>query len=157
MIVHVSMPADDCQHVAQVLAELMEGGALTFAPGGPQAWNAWSKDTQIQIVVTPRGNYMVPGDREMTWTARPTQERASETHFALRVERPAAEVVEIARRAGWPARICDRGGFFRVVELWVEGVYLVEVLDPTFAAEYQRSMTVENWLAHFGATDVVSP
>ena len=150
MIVHVSLPADDCKAVAETLAEMMEGGALHFPPGGPHAWNAWSKRAEVQIVVTPRGNYMVPGDSEMTWTTRAHKERAAETHFALCVERSAAEILEIARRVGWPAQVCNRGGFFHVVELWIEAAYLVEVLDPAFAAEYRRSMTVENWQAHFG-------
>jgi hypothetical protein len=73
----------DCEKVARVLAELMLGGALRFPPGGPNAWNAWSQDTRTQIVVTPRGHFMVPGTTEMEWTARPAQERASETHVAL--------------------------------------------------------------------------
>lgn len=47
-------------------------------------------------MVTPRGTYVVSGEQEMTWTARGGHERASETHFALRVDRRAAEVVEIA-------------------------------------------------------------
>src|SRR6266545_3589334 len=121
LIAHVSMPADDCALVARVLAEMMEGGALRFPPGGPDAWNAWSRENDLQIVVTPRGSFMVPGPDEMAWIARDVEkERAWETHFALCVERPAAEIVAIAERAGWQARICDRGGFFHVVEVWVE-------------------------------------
>ncbi|HEX5660813.1 MAG TPA: hypothetical protein VFX59_26650 [Polyangiales bacterium] len=146
MLLHVSMPADDCRRVAETLAEMMEGEALRFPPGGPDAWNVWSGE--IQLVVTPRGHYLVPG--EMGWRRGATQ-RASETHFALGVRRPAHELLAIAGRAGWPAQICDRGGFFEVVELWVEGAYLVELLDPTFLAAYQRSMTVPNWKAVFGA------
>ena len=149
MIAHVSIPADDCEFVAKVLAEIMQGGALRFPPGGPNAWNAWSKQAEIQIVVTPRGAYMVPGEHEMAWEQLPNSQRASETHFALCVERNAEEVAELARRAGWLTRICDRGGFFHVVEIWIENAYLLEVLDPVYAKEYQRSMTVENWTRAF--------
>lgn len=146
MLLHVSLPADDCSLVAHTLAEMMQGCALPFPPGGPSAWNAWSQDASIQLVVTPRGHYLVPEG----W-AEGLQQRASETHVALGVERPAQEVLAIAQRAGWPAQICDRGGFFQVVELWVEGAYLVELLDPTFLAAYRRSMTLDNWRAVFGA------
>jgi hypothetical protein len=149
LIAHVSLPAADCARVAAVLAEMLEGGALRFPPGGPDAWNAWSKANDLQIVVTPRGHVMVPGPDEMVWTKGATA-AAWETHFALCVERPASEVLDIAARAGWQARLCDRGGFFHVVEVWVENAYLVEVLDPSFAAEYRRSMTVENWQRVFG-------
>ena len=150
MIAHASLPADDCERVARLLAELMRGGALRFPPGGPDAWTAWSEDTRTQIVVTPRGHRMVPGATEMEWTARSIHERASETHLALCVPRPASEILEIAARTGWTTRVCDRGGFFHVVELWLENAYLIELLDPAFSAEYQRSMTVETWQRHFG-------
>ena len=149
LIAHVSLPATDCARVARVLAEMMDGGALRFPPGGPDAWNAWSRENDLQIVITPRGNVMVPGRDEMVWEPGPSP-AAWETHFALCVDRPAEEVLAISARAGWQARICNRGGFFHVVEVWVENAYLVEVLDPAFAAEYRRSMTVENWRKVFG-------
>jgi hypothetical protein len=151
MIAHVSMPADDCAHVAKLLAEMMHGGAFRFPPGGPNAWNAWSKKNDFQIVVTPRGHFMVEGPGELEWTSHGSSgERASETHFAIAVERPAVEIVDMARAAGWHARICNRGGFFDLVEVWVENAYLVEVLDPTQLSDYQRAMTVENWKRAFG-------
>jgi hypothetical protein len=152
MIVHVSMPADDCEKVARVLAAMMLGRPLRFPPGGPTAWNVWSADGSTQIVVTPRGQFLVPGATEVAWAERP-RAPASETHFALCVDRPAAEIVNLAAQAGWPARVCDRGGFFSVVELWVEGAYLVELLDPAFAEQYRRSMTIERWEAQFGASE----
>jgi hypothetical protein len=152
LIAHVSMPADDCERVACVLAELMQGGALRFEPGGPNAWTAWSKENDLQIVVTPRGHFMIAGPKEMIWIEREKpREPASETHFALCVELPAEQVVAIAQREGWQARVCDRGGFFHVVELWIENAYLVEVLDPSFTAAYKSSMTVANWRRIFGA------
>jgi hypothetical protein len=148
MLLHVSMPADDCRLVAQTLAEMMDGSAFRFPPGGPDAWNAWSQDASIQIVVTPRGHYLVPGEHEVTWR-RGAPQRPSETHYALAVPRTARELLAIAQRVDWPAQICDRGGFFSAVELWVEGAYLVELLDPTFTDAYRRSMTVEHWKAAF--------
>jgi hypothetical protein len=151
MIAHVSMPADDCALVANVLADMMNGGALRFPPGGPSAWNAWSRENDFQIVVTPRGHVMVEGPDELAWTSGGGRgERASETHFAIAVDRPAAEIVALARAAGWHARVCNRGGFFDLVEVWVENAYLVEVLDPGQLSDYQRAMTVENWKRSFG-------
>lgn len=152
MIVHVSMPADDCAKVARVLAEMLEGGALRFPPGGPDAWNCWSKHNEFQIVVTPRGHVLLEGEREQTWAprSRSADDRASESHFAVGVERSAAEILTLARAAGWHARVCDRGGLFQVVEVWVENAYLVEVLDPAQRTAYERTMTVENWKRAFG-------
>ena len=68
----------------------------------------------------------------------------------MAVARPAAELLAIAESAGWPAQVRDRGGFFQAIELWVEGAYLVELLDPCFAADYRREMTLANWQKHFG-------
>jgi len=151
MIAHVSLPADDCQLVAQTLAEMLGGGALPFPPGGPDAWNCWSKHNDFQIVVTPRGQLLVPGPSEQVWRPRATRdmERAAESHFAMAVERPWTEIVALAEAAGWRARRCDRGGLFELVEVWVENAYLVEVLDPDQLAAYRRSMTVENWKRAF--------
>jgi len=150
MIAHVSMPADDCEHVARVLAEMTEGQALRFPPGGPTAWNVWSKHNDFQIVVTPRGHMIVEGERESVLVDRGGHERTSETHFAVGVDRPAADIVAIARAQGWSARVCARADFFDVVEVWVENAYLVEVLDPSQLAAYERSMTVERWKCAFG-------
>jgi len=152
MIAHVSMPADDCQHVARVLAKMLGGGALRFPPGGPSAWNCWSRQNDFQIVVTPRGKVMVEGPTEQIWVSREGrfEDRACESHFAMGVERSAADIVAMAQAAGWHARICNRGGMFDLVEVWVENAYLVEVLDPQQLADYRRSMTTENWKKAFG-------
>jgi hypothetical protein len=152
LIAHVSLPADDCAHVARVLGEMLGGGALGFPPGGPGAYNCWSRANDFQIVVTPRGHLSVEGPTAQAWVARPRAdgERACESHVAIAVERSAVEVVALAQAAGWHARICNRGGLFALVEVWVENAYLVEVLDPVQLDAYRRSMTVENWRRAFG-------
>ena len=70
MIAHVSLPALDCALVAGVLARMLGGGALRFPPGGPDAWNCWSKNNEFQIVVTPRGQTIVPGESGQEWARR---------------------------------------------------------------------------------------
>jgi hypothetical protein len=71
MIAHASMPAEDCAHVAHVLAEMLEGGALRFPPGSPDADNCWSRNNDFQIVITPRGQLMIEGPKEQVWVSRP--------------------------------------------------------------------------------------
>lgn len=154
MIAHVSLPAENCEHVAHVLAAMLQGVALRFPPGGPNAWNCWSRTEQFQIVVTPCGHFMRNGTTEAEFETRPARldERAYETHFAMAVEQSAAEVIQIAHAAGWPARVCNRGGFFDVVEVWVEGAYLVEILDPSQLADYSRTMSAAGWERAFGVS-----
>jgi hypothetical protein len=153
VIAHVSLPADDCAQVARVLAAMLGGDALGFPPGGPGAYNCWSRSNDFQIVVTPRGNLIVEGPTEQGWVSRPRAdgERASECHVAIAVERDASEILALAQAAGWHARVCNRGGLFDLVEVWVENAYLIEFLDPTQLARYRRSMTVDNWKRTFGS------
>jgi hypothetical protein len=156
MIAHASLPAVDCAKVARVLAQMMGGGALRFPPGGPDAWNCWSRGNDFQVVVTPCGQVMVEGPREQVWVRREpphSEDRAYESHFAIAVERSSVDIVGIARTAGWHARVCNRGGLFELVEVWVENAYLVEVLDPAQMADYRRAMTVENWKRVFGLSE----
>jgi hypothetical protein len=53
----------------------------------------------------------------------------------------------IAAREGWPAKYRKRGSMFGVVELWVEGSQMMEVLTPEMQAEYRSTLTIENWKA----------
>ena len=69
-----------------------------------------------------------------------------DTHLAICVERPAAEILAIAKAAGWPARACDRGrGLFQLTEVWVEGAFMIEMMDPAQSAHYRKTVTAENW------------
>lgn len=121
LIAHISLPADHTQATATVLAEILEGEALPFPPGGPGAWIAWAGDESIEIEVTPRGEVLAHGPNEVEWRPAPQASRYSECHAAIVIGRPIEDVARIAERAGWPARVCDRGGFFHVLEVWVEG------------------------------------
>jgi hypothetical protein len=150
-IAHASLPADDPETVARVLADILQGEALPFVPGGPRTWMAWSSDGNVDLEVAPRGVGLDRSADGANWlTSTGSRSRLSESHLAVGVDRPAEEVLAIARRAGWPAAIHDRGGFFQVVEVWVEGAFLIEFLDPQQAASYRRSMTPQNWKSAFG-------
>ena len=60
----------------------------------------------------------------------------SSTHFAMATALDAEAVKAIAAREGWPVKYRKRGGIFGVLELWVEGDRLIEVLTPEMQAEY---------------------
>jgi hypothetical protein len=76
--------------------------------------------------------------------------RASDWHVAIGTPVPGDDVLRIAAEAGWPARLCQRGNFFRCIEVWIEGAAVIEVLDPMMQAEYRASMTPANWRSSFG-------
>ena len=144
-LIHASIPADDPHAVAQVLAEMMCGETLPFPPAGARGRMAWSGDGKVALEIVPRGNLIHYGSGEGEWRAVNDSQRLSEVHLAIAVDRPAVEILTIADRAGWPARICSRGeGFFELVEVWVEGAFMLEMFDPQQAAHYRRTVTVEN-------------
>jgi hypothetical protein len=152
MIAHASLPADNPRHVAVVLAEIMEGEALPFPPGGPDTFMAWSRDEAIELEIVPRGLLMTPDAAEGgNWRDRHSGlPRNTESHLAIAVARAPEEIMAIARREGWRTGEYDRGGFFKLVEVWVENAYLIEFLDPVQTAAYKASMTRANWKKTFG-------
>ncbi len=143
-LIHASIPADDPATVAAILAEMMEGEALPFPPAGPAARMAWSGDGEVSLEIVPRGHLIHHGVEEGEWRAVDGSQRLSEVHLAIAVRRPAAEIIAIAERAAWPARTCSRGeGFFELVEVWVEGAFMLEMFDPEQAGHYARTVTVD--------------
>lgn len=144
-IAHASIPADDPKRAAEVLAEIMNGEAMPFPPAGKDGWVAWSGDGEIELEISRRGLAVTHGEAQAEWRPDGIPRRLSEVHLAICVNRPAAEVLAIAQRAGWPARACDRGGIFQLTEVWVEGAFLLEILDPAQTAHYRKVITPDNW------------
>jgi hypothetical protein len=139
-------PADDPQAAARVLAEIMDGEAMCFPPGGPDAWMAWSGDAAIELEIVRRGRVLHRDDDQGNWRAAGEGQSLSEVHLAIAVERTAEDIARIAAEAGWPARLCARGGgIFELVEVWVEGSFMIEFLDPQQAAHYERAVTPQAW------------
>lgn len=146
MIQHASIPADDPKSVVQVLARIFGGEVTTFPPGGPDAWMAWSKDGTVQIEVTRRGRCLIYDTGKFNWTTDQPPVRHSEVHLGIFIDKPEPEILAIAKEAGWPAQHSDRaGGQFGLAEVWVEGVFLLEFIDPEQAIRLKRAVTVQNW------------
>jgi hypothetical protein len=117
-LIHASIPADDPHQASLVLAEMMGGEALPFPPAGPQGRMAWSGDGAVSLEIVPRGHLIHPGPDEGEWRGIADPQRLSEVHLAIAVDRSASEIIDVAERAGWPARICSRGnGYFELVEV----------------------------------------
>lgn len=155
MIAHASLPADDPERVAAILADIMQGESVRFPPGGPNAWMAWSGDEQTELEVVQRGAVLTYEEEQGNWRQDGSRQVGSEVHLAICVDRPEHEIMEIARKAGWPARHCERGGgYFSLVEVWVEGSFMIEFLDPAQTRIYKERVTLQTWkhkLAEMGA------
>jgi hypothetical protein len=57
----------------------------------------------------------------------------------------------IAAREGWPAKYRKRGGAFGVIELWIEGRQMMEMLTAEMQAEYLAAMAGTNYRAMFAS------
>ena len=138
MIHHLSVSAADPQGAAEFFAKVMDGVVVDFPPnpGSYMVFKADGMGTGIEIY--PAGSVMVPnGDPGAIFTRQSeAQDRRSPTHFALSVSTSREDVLAMAADKGWEAYVCDRGGHFHVIEVWVENAWLVEILPLDFAAEY---------------------
>jgi hypothetical protein len=147
MIHHLSISAHHPEHVAGVIAELIGGKAYPFPPAH-QSYVAISDDGHGTLVeVYPIGTVMVPGqgEEEVQFVLEADQPRYVPTHAALSVRLDEAAIKAIARREGWRAVTCDRGGLFQVVEVWLENRAMIELLTADMAQAYLNSISTANW------------
>lgn len=136
MIHHLSIAARDPKHVAGVLAELMGGVAVPFAPNPGSFFALQLDDHGSGVEVHPAGTELRPGGEVGAGFAKQPEARGfGPTHFALSVAAEAGAVEAIASREGWHCYRCNRGPF-HVIEVWLENEFMVEILPPEFAAEY---------------------
>ena len=150
MLYHASIPADDPERVARVIAELWGGEALPFPPFAG-AYIAMARDERRTVVdVYPRGREHVPAPGEYAVRTNPTPSAHSEVHLAIGTVLSAEDVIAIAQRQGWLAQRSSRGGLFDVVELWIENKFLLEVLPEAEQQRYVENLTAEKFRARFG-------
>ncbi len=145
MLFHVSIEADEPRRVAQFLTDIWGGETAPFPFVSEGSWVALAGDDRgTMIEVYPRGTELVPGEDGASGRAG-ARRRNNPTHFAIATSRDLIEVLEIADRYGWHAQHFMRGGRFGVIEIWIEGCQMIEVLTPQMQAEYLDTVTVENW------------
>lgn len=138
MIHHLSVSAADPKACAEFFADVMDGVVVDFPPnpGSYMVFKADGMGTAIEIY--PAGSVMIPnGEPGAIFVKQPEGPgRRSPTHFALSVSMSRKDVMARAAAKGWEAHVCDRGGHFHVIEVWIENAWLVEILPLAFAAEY---------------------
>lgn len=151
MLFHLSIEADDPARVAHVLAELWGGEAYPFPSVAPGSWMAFAPaDDGTMIEVYPRGTRLAEAEGGAAGIPRAV-ERGTATHFAISTPHSAERVHAIAAREGWPVQDCRRGAAFGVIELWIEGCQMVELLTEEMQAEYRAAVTIEGWRAMLAA------
>jgi hypothetical protein len=140
MLFHISMAARRPRQAAMLIAELWGGRAYPFPPVADGSWIAMAGDDRGSAVeVYPIGTELhegAGGEGAQSRAGRPAPH--GPVHVAIATELGMGDVKGIARRFGAPAKVCSRGPF-RVIEVWVEGSFMIEVLTPEMQAEYLAS------------------
>jgi len=147
MLFHLSISAHDPRRVANVIAEIWGGEAAVFPPVMEGSWVAMAGDDRGTILeVYPIDTVLVEGEGGADAYGKRTGLIANTpTHCATATNLDMDAVIAIAKREGWTAKYCKRGGKFGVIELWIEGRQMIEVLTPEMQREYLDSMTIDNW------------
>jgi hypothetical protein len=151
MIHHFSISARDPEHVASVLAEVIDGHVFHFRPFAG-SFIAIAGDVHgTAIEVYPLGTELLPGGRNdpVHAVAQAQHANFTATHAAISVARDEASIQAIAAREDWRALTCDRGDF-RVIEFWVENRVMIEFLTPEMAKEYLRAIDPQRWINQVG-------
>jgi hypothetical protein len=159
MLFHLSIDARDPRKVATALAELFGAGgvATPFPPVTPRSWIALAGDDRNTAVeVYPRGTGLVEVEGDADASGIACEGGKSATHFAMATRLSEDAVHAIAKREGWPAKYRKRGGAFGVIELWLEGDRMVEVLTEEMQREYLAAMTMANWAGVLKARGVLA-
>lgn len=147
MLFHMSIAAHDPRKVASVIAEIWGGEAAVFPPVIEGSWVAMAGDDRGTILeVYPIDTVLVQGDGAAdAFGMRSGHVGHTPTHGAIATNLDQDKVFAIAEREGWAAKYCKRGGKFGVIELWIEGRQMIEVLTPEMQREYLDCMTIANW------------
>ena len=147
MIHHVSIPAHEPRHVAEVLAELMGGECHSFGPleGAFMAKSGDAYGTMIEVY-PERATLDIPAtDDQVVFGENKAPPNTWPFHVLLSVPLEPDEIERIGAREGWRAKTFGRGmrgqkPFFHVIEFWLENRLMIEVVSPAMAREYEDFM-----------------
>jgi hypothetical protein len=147
MLFHMSADADDPRRAAELVAELWGGKAYPFPPVGVGSWVAMAGDARnTTFEFYGRGTELRPADGEAEGlVVQGDGRRYGPSHAAIATPLAVDAVKAIAARHGAPAKVLVRGGLFGVIELWIEGRLMIEVLTPEMQAQYLENLTPANW------------
>lgn len=140
MIHHASFAVADPRHVAAGLAELAAGLAVR-APSPPfphGTWFACLGDEHGSLVeLLPEGFAFDP-EAPLGFSRTLGAGGRHGAHLLIGTPLSHAEVLAVAAREGWRAQEVETG-LFAIVKVWVEGRFLVELIEATSAARHAQT------------------
>jgi hypothetical protein len=151
MIHHLSIPAKNPVHVAEVLAELFNGYCAPF-PSHPGSYVAFAADEYGTLIeVYPLGTEMIPGesDKPIQYQNQNSSNPFIATHAAISIPLNQSQIESIAKRENWRCLRCSRGGYFDVIEFWIENAVLLELATEELAQQYTTALAPEKLTEYF--------
>jgi hypothetical protein len=144
MILHASFTVGTPSRAAMTLAQLMGGEAFSFPEIGQDAWIAMAGDDQGTLVEFLRRGTEFHYVADGTVAHRRGEEtRESGCHVLIETPYDEARVLAIAEERGCRAHRANHGPAV-VIELWIEGCLLIEVVTPQMAVAYKSLATLSN-------------
>ena len=137
MIHHMSFGVRDPDRVAHVLGELT-GATAMRAPTPPFPRGAWlvvAGDTRGSFLEILPATSVFDPDAPLGIRQRPATFEPVSAHVLIGAAVGAAEIRAAAAREGWPAAEVETG-LFKIIKLWIDGTFLVEVLAKEEADRY---------------------
>jgi len=157
MLFHISIAAERPKQAARLVAELWRGRAYPFPPVADGSWIAMAGDERgSAIEIYPLGTELHQGDGESpARSLAGRQSRNGPVHVAIATELGVDEVKAIAERFGAPAKLCSRGPF-HVIEVWLEGCFMIEVLTAEMQAEYLANLHFDGYERFLASTGLAA-
>jgi hypothetical protein len=144
MIHHLSISAQNPQHVAQVLAEILQGQP-TPHPFSPDSYIVFPFDEYgTEIEVYPLKTEITPGesDEKRAYIENSTASKFTATHVMISVPASIEQIEQIAQREDWLVQRANFG--FDYILFWVENRLLIELLTPEMTVQYKAVAHPEN-------------
>lgn len=143
MIHHLSIPARNPRHVAEVLAELMQGYSGPFVGPIPGAYAAYADDSHGSgIEVYPENTVLLRDDGSGLVGNRKPGEGLPQHAFHALVSVPVqrGDIERIGAREGWHTRHHWRGPagvrLFEIYEFWIENQVMLELVTADMLPLY---------------------
>ncbi|MEW6496931.1 MAG: hypothetical protein AB1589_31075 [Cyanobacteriota bacterium] len=146
MIHHISIPARNPFHVANVLAEVLNGWVAPFPPNINSHVVIAGDEYGTLIEIYPLGSEIMPGHGtdQATFCQNAHPYAYTAIHAAISVPTNQDAIEQIGAREGWRVLPCNRDGLFEVIEFWVENRLMLELLTPAIAPQYLTAMKSQN-------------
>jgi hypothetical protein len=153
MIYHLSIAAENPQHVAEVLAEILHGQPKPH-PFQADSYTVFPFDEYgTEIDVYPLGTEITPCDRQQAnREENAIAAKFTATNLAIFVPASIEEVEHIAQREDWLVQRANFG--FDYILLWVENRLLLELLTPAMTVQYKIVASLKHFRKIFAVADI---